>query len=143
MKTGKQKQLAHIVAGVGYILISFLALENNDNDLIFSIKAIVLGSLFLIVAALHTWLLKNFKQLSIFFIIIEALSMFYMAFTVFKPLSKSLYNLFLLAGVLYIILFVYFLIIPQKGKPRHHRRRRKISSDYNDPANENYKTRPS
>ena len=117
MKRDKKKQLLHLFAGIIFILVAFYMFEHRD--VLISIIAVGLGSAFLMVAGSHEWMVKSYKDASLYIVLLEALCMFVVAFHFFKSVTTLCY-LFIVFGLLYLIAITYFLATRKK---RYKRRR--------------------
>lgn len=126
MKRDKQKQLTHLFAGVIFILVALYILE--QHDILMSIITVGLGSLFLVVAGIHEWLMKTYKDVSLFIIFVEAACMLSIAFDFFQAKVYTFFYTFTVLGLLYLIIIAY-LFATRKKKYKHRSRRRSSATE--------------
>ena len=129
MKKGKLKQGGHLLAGLLILVHGFAAFEEKD----FKAAAGYLGVaiLALIVAGLHKFINRNFRQADVAFFFLEAATLLFSAWE-YREENRIVLSYFIAAaGIGYLLWAFFSLILKDEHERRHsetHRNRKRLRS---------------
>lgn len=124
MKNDRFIQLCHFAAGVVLVPVSLKLFENKK--FVFCIILLSAALLFLIAAGALDWLQQTLGDIVKLIFLIESIVLLFTAFIEFTAGKKMPTIAYTAAGIIYFILFVYFLYGKDKSKSsrRKHRKNR-------------------
>ncbi len=124
MNKEKWQQLAHTIAGIITLIYGFDTFEQGDSAAAY----LGLAVLFMIVAGIHKWIVKQFMQADAAFFLLEAVTIIYTAWHYKIKGHQYLYYAIALAGSAYFIFCIFSLITESKHGRRHSGRRKRRRS---------------
>ncbi len=127
MKNERFKQICHFMAGLMLLPLAFKLFEQKKFTL--SVVFLAVGILFVFVTATIEWLEKTMGNSAKLFYLLECLLLLFAAFVYYFKLGKKMPALgYAGAGVIYFLLFLYFLYDKDISKRKRKKHRRHSSA---------------
>ncbi len=132
MKNERFKQICHFAAGVLLLPLAFKLFEQKRFSL--SVALLIAGIVFLIASGTVEWMEKTIGNSSKLFYLLECMVLLFAGYVYYFKMSKKMPAIaYAVAGIIYFMLFLYFLYdkdVSKKKRKKHRSHSNQNSSPH-------------